>query len=599
MKSLFISLLLVMATCHYCFSNEFMTNVPGRKVKSLNGKWTVLVDPIGNGDWRQVWKEQKPERKSDFIEYSFDGCPLFNVPSDFNSQMPELTFFEGTVWYKKVFDAGTFNGRLFLHFGAVNYTANVFLNGERIGSHEGGYTPFQFEITDKVKAGRNTIIVKANNQRKKDGIPGLGYDWMNYGGITRDVNLIYTSKTYIDDYFIQLKKSSMNEVCGWIKVDGSSESELVTVSIPELNIKYKAHTDNNGLAQVEFKSKFELWSPSNPKLYDVTITCNSDTITEQIGFRSIEVSGAKILLNGKPIFLRGVNIHEENPIRLAKAYSESDAITLLTWAKELGCNFVRLAHYPHNEHMVRLTEKMGIMVWDEIPVYQHIEFSNPAVPGKIRNMLEEMIARDRNRCSVFVWCISNETYADTPDRTKVLIEMGKECKKLDSTRPNTSVINDQGYNNNTFNVWDTLYNYFDIISINEYLGWYVPFQGKPSEVKWNMVNNSKPVIISEFGGEALYGSNYGPKDEANYWSEEYQENIYKNQVEMFSTIPNLAGVCPWILFDYRSLGRMHPVYQSGWNRKGLLSDRGERKKAWYIMNDYYQQMQRLDTPSNK
>lgn len=588
-KLYIICILLILNTLtYYTTAQTAMHNVYARHCINLNGKWQAIIDPTGTGNWREVWKEKKPEKKTDFFEYSFDGGPQLIVPADFNTQMPELTFMEGTVWYKKTFTHSIDkNKKLFIHFGAANYLADVYLNGKHIGNHEGGFTPFQFDITDLIKEGENSLIVKVNNQRLKDGIPGIGYDWMNYGGITRDVNLIETANSYIDDYSIQLKKQSLNEVLGWVKLTGNTINQKITIKIPELGINYKTKANNDGLAEVKFSSTFKLWSPENPKLYTVIIQSETDTLVDNIGFRNIETKNAKILLNGKPLFLKGVNIHEENPLSTARAFSEADALLLLNWAKELGCNFVRLAHYPHNEYMVKLAEKMGILVWDEIPVYQHIEFSTPGVPEKMSLMLREMIKRDRNRCSVFIWSIANETYTTTPNRNNALINLSKECRQLDSTRLITSVMCNQGYNNNTVDVWDSLYRYVDVISINEYIGWYVPWQGRPQEVKWKMVCNDKPVIISEFGGEALYGSNYGPKDEANYWSEEYQETIYKNQVELFNTIPNLSGVCPWLLVDYRSLGRMHPIYQNGWNRKGLLSNRGEKKKAWYILKAYY------------
>jgi beta-glucuronidase len=582
---------LVFNSFNLIFAQSAMITISARKCTSLNGKWKVIIDPIDIGNWRQIWREKKPERKTDFIEYSFEGGPELNVPGDYNTQKPELTYFEGTVWYKKTFmHSSNKNKKFFLHFGAVNYLADVYLNGNLLGKHEGGFTPFQFEITDVVRKGENTIIVRVNNQRLKDGIPGLGYDWFNYGGITRDVNLVETDISFIEDYFIQLKKHSPNEILGWIKLNGNILSQKVSIKIPEIGVDFTTKSNNEGLAEVKFSSKFKLWSPENPKLYKVIVQSETDTVVDNIGFRSIETSGTKIVLNGKPVFLKGINIHEENPLRTAKAFSESDALVLLTWAKELGCNFVRLAHYPHSEYMVKLAEKMGLMVWDEIPVYQHIEFSTPGVLGKINLMLSEMIRRDKNRCGVVIWSLSNETYDSTPNRNNALINLSNKCKLLDSTRLITSVICTQGYENNTFNVWDTLYRHFDIMSINEYLGWYLPWQGNPKEVKWKLVCNDKPIIISEFGGEALYGSNYGPKDEAASWSEEYQEQIYKDQIDMFSTIPNLSGVCPWILADFRSLGRMQPVYQKGWNRKGLLSDRGDKKKAWYIMKTYYERI---------
>ena len=570
------------------YAQSAMINVSARHCTNLNGKWQVIIDPAGAGDWRQVWKEKKPEKKTDFFEYSFEGGPVFNVPGDFNSQMTELKYFEGTVWYKKSFDYNPDkNKRLFLHFGAVNYLADVYLNGNLLGKHEGGFTPFQFEITNSVHNGGNSIVVRVNNQRLKDGIPGLGFDWFNYGGITRDVNLVETDNSFISDYFIQLKKHSFNEVQGWVKLNGAHSRQNVEIKIPELKIVYKSKSDETGLAEVKFSSGFDLWSPENPRLYKIIIQCETDTIVDNIGFRSIEAKGSKILLNGKPVFLKGINIHEENPFRAARAFSESDASILLTWAKELGCNMVRLAHYPHNEYMIRFAEKMGIMVWDEIPVYQQVEFSTPGVSDKMDLMMREMVNRDKNRCGVIVWSLSNET-SPSPSRDRALVNLSDKCRQLDSTRLITSVINDQHYNNNAINVWDTLYRHFDIISLNEYLGWYVPWQGRPEDVKWNFVCKDKPIVISEFGGEALYGNNKGPKDEAASWSEEYQEQIFKDQVEMLKAIPDLCGTFPWLLVDYRSPGRMHPVYQNGWNRKGLLSYHGDKKKAWYILKAYYE-----------
>ncbi len=565
-----------------------MVNVDGRNTSSLNGKWTVIIDPGGGGDWRKVWEEKKPQKKNDFVEYSFDGGPELNVPGDFNTQMCELFYVEGTVWYKKQFQHIPKSGkRLFLHFGAVNYYADVYLNGEKIGSHEGGFTPFQFELSGKAKEGVNTIVVKVNNSRKGNGLPSFGYDWFNYGGITRDVNLIETNNTYIEDYFIQLKKGSLDTVHGWIQLNGEHAQQNIKIKIPEQNIVYKTKTNDKGFAKIEFSSDFELWSPENPKLYKVLVVSETDVVADDIGFRCFEVQGTKVLLNKKPLFIKSVNIHEENPLKASRAFSKEDADVLLSAAKELGCNLVRLAHYPHSENMLKQAERMGLMVWDELPIYQHIQFSDSLVPQKLETMLNEMVRRDKNRCGVAIWSLSNETYPGTPNRNEALIELTQKCKALDSTRLIVHVVNTQGYSNNTFKVWDPLYEYSDLIALNEYIGWYIPWQGKPTDTKWNIEFPNKPVFISEFGGEALYGDHGGKVDEAAYWTETYQENIYKSQIEMFANVPNLCGVCPWLLFDYRSLGRMNQLYQNGYNRKGLISENGEKKKAWYIMNDYY------------
>jgi len=581
--------LLLCAVTYLAGAQTAMINVQARKTFSLNGQWNIIIDPGGGGNWRQVWLEHKPQKKTDFFEYSFDGGPTLTVPGDFNSQMKELTYYEAVIWYKKTFNyKNTAGKRLFVHFGAVNYQAEVYLNGEKIGSHEGGFTPFQFEITGKVKPGSNSLIVRVNNQRIGNGLPGYGYDWFNFGGITREVDLIETSETYIEDYLVQLKKGSTTNVSGWVQLNGAKAQQKITIKIPELKICYQTKTDEKGWAKIAFSLKCKLWSPESPKLYKVIMESETDTVLDNIGFRSIEVKGSKILLNKKPIFLKAVNIHEENPLKASRAHSVEDARFLLNAAKELGCNLVRLAHYPHSENMVKEAERMGLMVWDELPVYQHIDFSNNEVPAKMETMLKEMIRRDRNRAAVIIWSLSNETHSGMTGRDKVLQELTKKCRALDSTRLITHVINSQAYQNNAFTVWDTLYAYADFIAINEYIGWYVPWQGEPNDVKWDIKFPHKPVFISEFGGEALYGSK-GPVDEAAYWTEEYQEQIYKKQVDMFATTPNLAGVCPWLLFDYKSLGRMHPVYQKGYNRKGLLSEKGEKKKAWYVIEKFYKQ----------
>lgn len=565
-----------------------MINIQSRNLTSLNGDWNVIMDPTGVGEWLQVWLEKKPQKKTDFFEYSFDDGPVLKVPGDFNSQRKELIFFEGSIWYRKKFNYKVENEkRAFIHFGAVNYLADVYLNGEKVGSHEGGFTPFQFEITGRVKNGENSLVVKVNNARLKNGLPGLGYDWLNYGGITRDVNLIETNNTFVKDYFVQLKKGHLNVLSGSIQLDGLQLEQKLEVSIPELHINYKTKSNEYGYATIEIPVDCKLWSPEKPKLYKVIIKTETDELSDKIGFRSIETKDGKVLLNNKPIFLKAVNIHEENPYKAIRASSKEDADLLLQAAKELGCNLVRLVHYPHNENMVREAEKLGLMVWDELPVYQHIDFTDSLVAGKMENMLNEMIGRDKNRCGVIIWSLSNETYSSAPNRDQSLVALTKKCRALDSTRLITHVTNSQNYSNNTFELWDTLYKYSDLIALNEYIGWYLPWQGKPAETKWKLLYPDKPVFISEFGGEALYGNKQGKADEAANWREEYQEKIYKDQLEMFAGVANLSGVCPWILFDYRSPSRLHPLFQKGYNRKGLMSEKGNKKKAWYIMNAYY------------
>ena len=568
---------------------DFMTNAGGRNFISLNGKWQIIIDPYdaGAGDWKPVWRDQTASGKTDFYEYKFIDAVTLTVPGDWNSQNRELKYYEGTIWYKKTIRYQKKNKKKnFLYFSGVNYECDVYLNNEKLGSHEGGFTPFQFDITDKIKNGDNSIILRVNNTRRVDGIPAMNFDWWNYGGITRDVYLVETPELFIKDYFVQLAKNSKTEIKGWVALSTPTVKK-VSVLIPELKIKYNTQTDGNGKALLKITAKPVLWSPRKPKLYTVIIKTETDSVRESIGFRNISVRGTDILLNGKSIFLKGINIHEEIPQRSGRAWSETDALQLLNWAKDLGCNFVRTAHYPHNEYMVRLAEKMGIMIWEEIPLWQGIQFTNPEILKKANRFLDEMIARDKNRCAVILWSLSNET-TPSDSRNKTLAAMAAHARSLDSTRLITSAFNHVVYDKNTVTIEDPLSEALDVLAVNEYLGWYSQWRAKPEAMQWKSLY-AKPLIMSEFGGEAMYGI-HGSADTLSSWSEESQEKIYRDQVNMFKQIPFLRGTCPWILVDFRSPTRRHPVYQQGWNRKGLLGNNGLKKRAWYVMSEYYKEI---------
>lgn len=575
-------------------SAQSIANVPGRAGMSLNGKWQILIDPYENGFYNYRYQENpngyfkaaKPSGKTDFVEYDFDNAAQLNVPGDWNSQRPDLLYYEGTVWYHKAFPFTKKPGkRYFLHFGAVNYMSYIYLNGEKLGKHEGGFTPFYFEVTDKLKDGNNFVVVKADNKRAADYIPTLNTDWWNYGGITRDVNIIEVPATFIEDYFIQLKKNTTDQIEGWVQLNSAATAQNITIRIPQVNITQTFKSNEKGYAKINFPAKLTLWTPENPYLYDVIIESQQDTVQEKIGFRSIAVKGQDILLNGKSVFLRGVAIHEEVPQRAGRAYSESDARMLLGWAKELGCNYVRLAHYPHNENMTHVADELGLMVWSEIPVYWTIQFDNEVVLNKAKQQLNDMINRDHNRASIVLWSVGNETPVGE-SRTRFLKALVEEAHALDNTRLVTAALEIKGWSGNQISIDDPLGAYLDVLGCNEYAGWYTPWRPELATIPWTTPYD-KPLVISEFGGSALYG-NHGDKDVASSWSEEYQEQLYQRQISMFPNIPFLRGTTPWILVDFRSPRRQLPHIQDGWNRKGLLSEQGQKKKAFYIMQQYYQ-----------
>jgi len=411
-----------------------ITNIANRTTISLNGRWRTIVDPYDIGQEARFFLNAKPHDPGDRVEYDFDNSPLLDVPGDWNSQRDDLLFYEGTVWYKKSFRYHKReHTRVFVYFGAAALRATVYLNGTKLGSHEGGYTPFNFEITDTVREGANVLVVEVNNRRRAEAIPSLSTDWWNYGGLTLDVMLVEEPPAFVQDYFIQLAKGSTTQIAGWIRTNGGSPSQQLTIEIPEAGIRHTVTTDPSVYAQFRFPAHLTLWSPRNPKLYRILLSGGGDRIQDDIGFRQIETRGTKIVLNGQPTFLRGIAMHEEAPYRGGRAFSAEDDATLLAWARELGCNFIRLAHYPHNEGMVRLADQMGLLVWSEVPVYWGNAWTNPLTLQNAQDQVRENITRDHNRASVILWSIGNETPV-LPARTEFMSKLAAEARELDPTR---------------------------------------------------------------------------------------------------------------------------------------------------------------------
>ena len=569
-------------------AQELITNVYGRDVQSLNGKWAAIPDLYDQGGRMKIYENNKPTGKTDFYEYSFEGGMRLNVPGDWNSQSPEMKYYEGTVWYQRTFTAKAEPGtRRFLYFAGVSTRCNIYLNGKKIISHEGSFTPFQIEVTEALKDGENLLVCEVNNNRRVDAIPAMSYDWWNYGGITRDVMLVTVPTQYIADYFVRLEKGKKDVIALSVSLSEAVAGKKVTVKIPELKVNCEMTTDAQGKAEASVKVRsLQRWSPESPKLYNIEIASPEDKVTESIGFRNIDTRGTKVFLNDKEIFLRSISFHEEIPQRMGRAFSPADADMLLSEARALGVNTIRLAHYPQNEYIVRKAEQMGFLLWEEIPVWQSIDFTNDVTMGKARTMFDEMLQRDKNRCAVSMWGVANET-RPSEARNAFLTRLVSDGRAKDNTRLYVAAFDIVYYqrDKDLFTMEDSFPEQLDLIGVNKYMGWYAPWPKDPKDCHWQVCPD-KPLLITEFGGEALYGQS-GDETVASSWSEDYQAKLYRDNIRMFENIPNLCGVSPWILFDFRSPFRFHPANQDGWNRKGLVSDQGMRKKAWYIMRDYY------------
>jgi beta-glucuronidase len=567
-------------------------NVYNRERIMLNGYWNYFADPLETGyyDYRRrpspdgFFKDQQVDNVKTWKEYDFDTAPVMGIPGDWNTHDDNLFLYEGTIWFRHLFlYSPKGNNPVYLYFAASNYDTKVYLNGKKVGEHEGGYTPFNFDVTDIIRSGQNNLIVKVDNKRREDAVPANNFDWFNYGGITRDVMLVELPPSFIRSYKIQLKKGTANTLETNVQLSEKQAGLKVNIAIPELKINQQLSTDESGVASGEIKGSPSLWSPESPKLYTVNVSSSSDKVNDEIGFRTIETKGREILLNGKRIFLKGISIHEEAAFRNGRIYSEEEDRTLLNWAKELGCNYVRLAHYPHNEQMVRLAEKLGLLVWSEIPVYWTIQWEKEYVYANALNQLDEMIERDQNRANVIIWSIANETpHSDARD--KFLSSLAKYARNRDNTRLISMAMERKDKSNIVLSINDNMSEFVDIVSVNQYVGWYDGTNEKLDRVRWE-IDYDKPLIISEFGGDAVQGYH---GDDSRIWTEEYQAELFRKTLKMIDErMPYVSGISPWILKDFRSSRRLLPNIQDGFNRKGIISDRGNKKQAFYILQQWY------------
>ena len=582
-----------------------ITGADLRPAQSLNGDWHVIPDPYQTGlydfhkhELKRGWFVNEKAKPGDTgpVDYDFSKSPTLKVPGDWNTQKPEFFWYEGLMWYEKDFDfASKPHTRTFLRIGAANYKSIFWVNGTKVCEHEGGFTAFNCDVTAALKDGGNFVVAAVDNTRHEDGVPTTQTDWFNYGGLTREVSLIIVPEAFIDQYDLHLSRTEPDTVEGWVHVQGAKAGGIVVVQFKGISAGQTSKIGDDGTAKFKFKAAgLVRWSPESPKLYDVIIDAvqikrsdGFDAIEDKIGFRTIETKGSEILLNGKPIFLRGICIHAEAPYRTGRAYSDKDAETLLGWAKELGANYVRLAHYPHDETMLRAADRMGLLVWSENPVYWAVQFEKPEVYAKARQQLEEEIGTSRNHAAIILWSMANETPINDA-RTKFISDLAARARELDPTRLITAALLVHTESNGgrfTKVVDDPLGASLDVLGTNEYIGWYEQHPETADVTDWKSAYD-KPLIMSELGADAKAGLHGGENDR---WTEEYQANVFRHQLGMLNRIGQLRGMSPWILMDFRSPRRPLPGIQDEFNRKGLISDQGEKKAAFFVLQKAYKE----------
>ena len=630
----------------YPSSDHLIGWIDSRQIQSLNGEWSYIVDPMNNGLPESSFFGGFPKNKiqitgMELIEYNFETASKIQIPGAWNAIDERLFFYRGPVWLYKKFNYSPKKEALtHLYIEGSNFTTKIFLNGSIVGEFEGGYVPFNFNISKYLKEGENILLVQTDNTLNESSVPTQKTDWWPWGGIVGDVYVVETPKQFIQNAYLQLNPDDFSAVLFKLEMNKESSGHVIKLEIPELQFKAEYKTNSLGAISENIKINPQLWSPLSPKLYEVKISSEAETISDKIGFRSIQTKGQKIYLNNSEIQFKGIAMHSE-PIGIpGPAFSKEHFQKLLLTAKDLNINFIRAAHYPYTRHLAKVADQLGLMLWEEVPVYWNIDWDNSNTLNIAKNQITRLVQRDQNRASVVVWSVANETPLSS-SRMKFLKALLAEIEINDSSRLSTAallsgseeqfrslvlVLALQGAKSQwvspkekaifqlildqanipidselsfSLSIDDPLGESVDLISYNEYFGWYyVTFftdqmmisEGTLRKLMFEVMPDikisssfDKPIHISEFGAGAKYGNHTN-----KIWSEEYQAKLYKHQLEMLSNNPQIQGISPWVFKDFRAMLRPLPGIQDFYNRKGLIDESGNKKEAFKVLADFYE-----------
>ncbi len=571
---------------------------PSRNLLDLSGFWDFQPDPEEVGE-AQGFMSALPNPR-----------PVA-VPGSWNEQYADLFNYFGAGWYLRRFTvpAAWKGERVFLRFGSVNYRAVVWVNGRRVGEHEGGHLPFAFEITDRVRFGaENVIAVMVENHLRPDRVPsgGMGgagafsgypdtaFDFFPYTGIHRPVLLYTVPRDFIRDITVIARREARDvQVEVRVEVDGEPAKGRAVLTgngqRSEAEVRFR---DGVGTVVLHVPSA-RLWSPADPFLYDLTISAGKDVYTLPVGLRTVEVRGKEFLLNGEPVYFRGFGRHEDfcasgrglNLPLLVKDYDR------MRW---VGANSFRTSHYPYSEEDMMLADRLGFLVIDEIPA-ANLVLEDDATLARLQavclQMIEELIARDKNRAAVVMWSVANEpTLPNLIDRltgkdtspvpesaTAFLRDLVRHVRALDPTRPVTLT----GMMGAPLE-WQE---FTDVICVNRYWGWYEQggrleeaFATLEQELDLLYERFGKPILLTEFGADAVAGLHGGVM-----WSEDYQAELIRGYLEVARRKDFVIGTHVWCFADFQTTQSVRRV--GGMNLKGIFTRDRQPKRAAYVLRD--------------
>ncbi len=575
----------------------FPQSNPYRQVIELPDFWDFRFDPDDAGltsDWSGGFDQSRP----------------IAVPASWNDQFEDGRDFLSPAWYQVRFDRplGFPGQRNWLRFHSVNYLAEVWLNGQLLGAHEGGHLPFEFDVTGRLQREGNLLVVRVDGSLAPDRVPpgnvpedphdsfGMtplppaSFDFFPYCGIQRPVRLYSTPQAFIQDI------GTVTDIPG--------DKGLVTVDLDVLGegdltalLTLKDHgTDRSeevkvvgGRAAAQFLlNDPALWSPQRPNLYELTVWLMEDGKTVDryrlpVGIRTIAVQGDRLLLNGEPIHLTGFGRHEDFPVN-GRGYNPAVIVkdyAILQW---VGANSFRTTHYPYSEEMMDLADRLGFLVIDETPAVG-LFFAEQGLDRRLelcRQYTRELIERDRNHPSVIAWSLANEPHSKRPAAKAFFRELYDLAKSLDSTRPATLV--------STVNPGqEEAFEFMDFLCLNRYYGWYTNYgdldtavERLKAEVEQLHALYPKPLVLTEFGADTIPGHHAQPPE---MFSEEYQAEMLERYILALREYPFVAGEHVWNLCDFKTGQAVHRV--GGFNYKGVFTRDRRPKMAAHKLRELW------------
>jgi beta-glucuronidase len=557
---------------------------PFRQTVDLSGHWDFRTDPEDQGT-RTGWIQ------------GFDGRPIA-VPASWNDQFAGLRDYQGPAWYQTRFDRpwGWAGKRVMLRFGSVNYLAEVWLNGTRLGAHEGGHLPFEFDITEHLRAEDNRLVVRVDGELAPDRVPpgkvpldpldtfgrthhpDTTFDFFPFCGIHRPALLYATPADAIADLTVT---TAIDEASGRVRVEvvqlsgmgaaGGAVSARFTLDGHGAHLSAERPLEDGRAAAELAVPDAVLWRPGAPNLYDLTVELLRDgevfdRYALPVGIRTIEVAGDRLLLNGEPIVLRGFGRHEDFPVtgRGQVPAVQIKDYALMDW---VGANSFRTTHYPYAEETLMLADRLGFLVIDETPAVG-LSFQDEGLDRRLelcQQYTRELIARDKNHPSVILWSLANEPHSKRLAAVPFFRTLVELARSLDESRPVTIV--------SMLDVQEESFDFCAVVCLNLYRGWYQ----EPGRLEAGFERLSeildavhrrfgKPILLTEFGADAIPGHHALPPE---MFSEEYQAEMLAGYIEIMDALPYVAGQHVWNLCDFKTAQAEHRT--NAMNYKGVFT----------------------------